>query len=114
MPWYRVDTPEGVETRTNNCSILNFICLFLSQADSDGEMSPISVRDLMDADDARLAAVATARVACACHTLQLAVRDGLKDMPNSISRAVARVNASVAAVKRSTLAAEVCVNKIKY
>ena len=56
--------------------------------------------------------VATIRVACACHTLQLAVRDGLKTVPSSVVRATAKVASFVSSVKRSTLAAEVCVTMI--
>ena len=47
-------------------------------------------------------AMVTQSVSCACHTLQLVVRDGLKNLPASVSRELTKTAGFLASVKRST------------
>ncbi|KAF0310619.1 putative AC transposase [Amphibalanus amphitrite] len=77
-----------------------------NDVDPEDELSPVSVGDTLDGDPGGRP-LATTRVPCACHTLQLAVRDGLKTVPGSVARNIARVASFISSVKRSTLAAEI-------
>ncbi|KAF0307982.1 hypothetical protein FJT64_020747 [Amphibalanus amphitrite] len=71
-------------------------CSFDTSADEDGESHSMDPDDELQAvavasvleEDANARPVAARRTACACHTIQLVVQDGLRSLPDSASRQI--------------------------